>query len=88
MSLSALFKKSLKNFDLDVSFSCPAGKPVVMIGTPGGGKPRSSVCCADWKTLIGILRFASNLVRSETSRKLNRETPPGLRVSDYNLFRT
>jgi len=38
MTISASFKKRLKYFDLDISFSCPAENMMVMIGPSGGGK--------------------------------------------------
>ncbi len=38
MNISASFKKRLKYFDLDISFSCPSENMMVMIGPSGGGK--------------------------------------------------
>ncbi|PKN70758.1 MAG: molybdenum ABC transporter ATP-binding protein [Deltaproteobacteria bacterium HGW-Deltaproteobacteria-12] len=38
MTISASFKKSLKYFDLDISFSCANKNMMVMIGPSGGGK--------------------------------------------------
>ncbi|MEE9910222.1 MAG: ATP-binding cassette domain-containing protein [Deltaproteobacteria bacterium] len=38
MTISASFRKRLKYFDLDISFSCATGKMMVMIGPSGGGK--------------------------------------------------
>ena len=38
MGLDVAVKKRLKFFDLDISFSCPDGKILVLIGPSGGGK--------------------------------------------------
>jgi molybdate transport system ATP-binding protein len=38
MTISASFKKRLKYFDLDISFSCAKENMMVMIGPSGGGK--------------------------------------------------
>jgi len=38
MTIAASFKKKLKYFDLDISFSCAKTNMVVMIGPSGGGK--------------------------------------------------
>ncbi|MEN6509009.1 MAG: ATP-binding cassette domain-containing protein [Smithella sp.] len=38
MTLSATLKKRLKYFDLELSFTCPTGRMMVMIGPSGGGK--------------------------------------------------
>jgi len=38
MTISASFKKRLKYFELDISFSCPSENMMVMIGPSGGGK--------------------------------------------------
>jgi len=40
MSIDISIKKSLRFFDVDVSFSCPDSKMLVMIGPSGGGKTR------------------------------------------------
>jgi len=36
--ISLHLKKQLRYFDLDISFSCPEGKMLVMVGPSGGGK--------------------------------------------------
>ncbi len=38
MGLDVAVKKRLRFFDLDISFSCPDGKILVLIGPSGGGK--------------------------------------------------
>ncbi|HNX23834.1 MAG TPA: ATP-binding cassette domain-containing protein [Spirochaetota bacterium] len=38
MSINLSIKKKLKFLDIDISFSCPDGKLLVMIGPSGGGK--------------------------------------------------
>jgi molybdate transport system ATP-binding protein len=38
MTISAFFKKRLKYFDVDISFSCASKNMMVMIGPSGGGK--------------------------------------------------
>jgi molybdate transport system ATP-binding protein len=89
MSLSALFKKSLKYFDLDVSFSCPAGKTVVMIGPSGGGKTTVIRMLAGLETPDeGILRFG-NEIWFDSERRVNvkpQKRRLGYVFQDYNLF--
>ena len=38
MSLQITLRKQLKYFDIDIDFTCPEGKMLVMIGPSGGGK--------------------------------------------------
>lgn len=38
MSINISIRKKLRFFDVDISFSCPDGKMLVMIGPSGGGK--------------------------------------------------
>jgi molybdate transport system ATP-binding protein len=38
MSLQINLRKQLNNFDIDIDFTCPEGKMIVMIGPSGGGK--------------------------------------------------
>ena len=89
MSLSALFKKSLKYFDLDVSFSCPAGKTVVMIGPSGGGKTTVIRMLAGLETPDEwILRFG-NEIWFDSERRVNvkpQKRRLGYVFQDYNLF--
>ena len=49
MTISASFKKRLKYFDLDISFSCAKKNMMVMIGPSGGGKQPSSACWRVWR---------------------------------------
>ena len=71
MILSAFFKKRLKYYDLELSFSCPSGKTMVMIGPSGGGKTTVIRMLAGLETPDdGLLRFGEE-IWFDSERRVN-----------------
>lgn len=89
MSISVSFKKNLKYFDLDISFSCAKKNMVVMIGPSGGGKTTVIRILAGLeKPKEGKVVFGDE-VWFDSSHRVN--VPPqkrrlGYVFQDYNLF--
>ena len=89
MILSAFFKKRLKYYDLELSFSCPSGKTMVMIGPSGGGKTTVIRMLAGLETPDdGLLRFGEE-IWFDSERRVNLKPQKrrlGYVFQDYNLF--
>ena len=89
MILSAFFKKRLKYYDLELSFSCPSGKTMVMIGPSGGGKTTVIRMLAGLETPDdGLLRFGEE-IWFDFERRVNLKPQKrrlGYGFQDYNLF--
>jgi len=90
MTIEASFKKQLKYFDVDISFSCSKKNMVVMIGPSGGGKTTIIRMLAGLeKPKEGKVVFGDE-VWFDSLRHIN--VPPqkrrlGYVFQDYNLFR-
>lgn len=89
MTISADFKKRLKYFDLELSFSCPSGKMMVMIGPSGGGKTTVIRMLAGLeKPDEGTVRFNGE-VWFDSRQRVNvkpQKRRLGYVFQDYNLF--
>ena len=89
MTISASFKKRLKYFDLDISFSFAKKNMMVMIGPSGGGKTTIIRMLAGLDTpKEGKIVFGDD-VWFDSLRRIN--VPPqkrrlGYVFQDYNLF--
>lgn len=89
MKITAAFKKRLKYFDVDISFSCASENMMVMIGPSGGGKTTIVRMLAGLETPDeGRLTFGDE-IWFDSASGLN--LPPqkrrlGYVFQDYNLF--
>jgi len=89
MTISAFFKKRLKYYDLDISFSCAPEKMMVMIGPSGGGKTTIIRMLAGLETPDeGRLVFGDDIWFDSTQRV---NVKPQKRIlgyvfQDYSLF--
>ena len=89
MTISASFKKRLKYFDLDISFSCAKKNMMVMIGPSGGGKTTIIRMLAGLETPEEGKVIFGDEVWFDSLRRIN--VPPqkrrlGYVFQDYNLF--
>lgn len=89
MTISASFKRRLKYYDLDLSFTCATNKMMVMIGPSGGGKTTIIRMLAGLeKPDEGQVIFGDE-VWFDSERRINI-TPQKRRLGyvfqDYNLF--
>jgi molybdate transport system ATP-binding protein len=89
MTIEASFKKRLKYFDLDISFSCAKKNMVVMIGSSGGGKTTIiRVLAGLEKPDEGQIIFGSE-VWFDSAQNINlapQKRRLGYVFQDYNLF--
>jgi len=89
MTITASFKKRLKYFDLNISFSCAKRNMVVMIGPSGGGKTTTIRMLAGLeKPEEGRIVFGDE-VWFDSLRRINVPTQKrrlGYVFQDYNLF--
>jgi molybdate transport system ATP-binding protein len=89
MTISASFKKRLKYFDLDISFSCPAENMMVMIGPSGSGKTTIIRMLAgldspdEGKVIFGDEIWFDSSMRINVSPQKRRL---GYVFQDYTLF--
>ena len=89
MSLTVSLKKSLRFYDLDITFECPDRKMLVMIGPSGGGKTSTIRMIAGLdKPDEGIIRFNGRTWFDSSGRV---SVPPrkrrlGYVFQDYDLF--
>jgi molybdate transport system ATP-binding protein len=89
MTISASFKKRLKYFDLDISFSCPAKNMMVMIGPSGSGKTTIIRMLAgldspdEGKVIFGDEIWFDSSMRINVSPQKRRL---GYVFQDYTLF--
>lgn len=89
MTITASFKKRLKYFDLDISFSCAKKNMVVMIGPSGGGKTTIIRMLAglekpeEGKIVFGDEVWFDSLRRIDVVPQKRRL---GYVFQDYNLF--
>ncbi len=89
MTISASFKRRLKYYDLDLSFSCATNKMMVMIGPSGGGKTTIIRMLAGLETPDEGQVIFGDEVWFDSARRIN-VTPQKRRLGyvfqDYNLF--
>ncbi|MBN1366218.1 MAG: ATP-binding cassette domain-containing protein [Syntrophaceae bacterium] len=89
MSIEVFFKKQLRYFDLDISFSCAKKNMVVMIGPSGGGKTTIIRMLAGLeKPKEGKVVFGDE-VWFDSLRHINispQKRHLGYVFQDYNLF--
>jgi molybdate transport system ATP-binding protein len=89
MTISASFKRRLKYYDLDLSFTCATNKMMVMIGPSGGGKTTIIRMLAGLETPDEGQVIFGEEVWFDSERRINI-TPQKRRLGyvfqDYNLF--
>ena len=89
MTISASFKRRLKYYDLDLSFTCATNKMMVMIGPSGGGKTTIIRMLAGLETPDEGQVIFGDEVWFDSARRIN-VTPQKRRLGyvfqDYNLF--
>ena len=89
MTISASFKRRLKYYDLDLSFTCATNKMIVMIGPSGGGKTTIIRMLAGLETPDEGQVIFGEEVWFDSTRRIN-VTPQKRRLGyvfqDYNLF--
>ena len=89
MTISASFKRRLKYYDLDLSFTCATNKMMVMIGPSGGGKTTIIRMLAGLETPDEGQVIFGEEVWFDSTRRIN-VTPQKRRLGyvfqDYNLF--
>ena len=89
MTISASFKRRLKYYDLDLSFTCATNKMMVMIGPSGGGKTTIIRMLAGLETPDeGRVAFGDDIWFDSASR-INMKPQKrrlGYVFQDYNLF--
>ncbi|MGV8057268.1 MAG: ATP-binding cassette domain-containing protein [Smithellaceae bacterium] len=89
MTISALLKKRLKYFDVELSFSCASRSMMVMIGPSGGGKTTIIRMLAGLTTPDEGQVIFGDEVWFDSARRIN-VTPQRRRLGyvsqDYNLF--
>jgi len=89
MTISASFKKRLKYFDLDISFSCAAENMMVMIGPSGGGKTTIIRMLAGLEKPDEGKVIFNDEIWFDSSRRINispQKRRLGYVFQDYNLF--
>jgi len=89
MTISASFKRRLKYYNLDLSFTCATNKMMVMIGPSGGGKTTIIRMLAGLETPDEGQVIFGEEVWFDSTRRIN-VTPQKRRLGyvfqDYNLF--
>jgi molybdate transport system ATP-binding protein len=89
MTIAASFKRRLKYYDLDLSFTCATNKMMVMIGPSGGGKTTIIRMLAGLETPDEGKVIFGDEVWFDSARRIN-VTPQkrhlGYVFQDYNLF--
>jgi molybdate transport system ATP-binding protein len=89
MGLDVRIKKSLKHFDLDVSFSCEEGKILAIVGPSGAGKTTIV------RILAGLLKPEQGMISfngetwTDTARRLQfptRKREIGYVFQEFTLF--
>ena len=89
MTIAASFKRRLKYYDLDLSFTCATNKMIVMIGPSGGGKTTIIRMLAGLETPDEGQVIFGEEVWFDSTRRIN-VTPQKRRLGyvfqDYNLF--
>jgi len=89
MTIAASFKRRLKYYDLDLSFTCATNKMMVMIGPSGGGKTTIIRMLAGLETPDEGQVIFGEEVWFDSTRRIN-VTPQKRRLGyvfqDYNLF--
>lgn len=89
MTIAASFKRRLKYYDLDLSFTCATNKMMVMIGPSGGGKTTIIRMLAGLETPDEGQVIFGDEVWFDSARRIN-VTPQKRRLGyvfqDYNLF--
>ncbi|MGA3083519.1 MAG: ATP-binding cassette domain-containing protein [Thermodesulfobacteriota bacterium] len=87
--LQTTLKKKLNFFDLDISFSCPEDKMLVLIGPSGGGKTTIIRMLAGLETPDQGKTVFHNQVWFDSARHINvptRKRSIGYVFQDYTLF--
>jgi molybdate transport system ATP-binding protein len=89
MTISASFKRRLKYYDLDLSFTCATNKMIVMIGPSGGGKTTIIRMLAGLEKPDEGQVIFSDEVWFDSERRINitpQKRRLGFVFQDYNLF--
>jgi molybdate transport system ATP-binding protein len=89
MTISASFKRRLKYYDLDLSFTCATNKMMVMIGPSGGGKTTIIRMLAGLETPDEGQVIFGDEVWFDSTRRINvmpQKRRLGYVFQDYNLF--